>query len=321
MNPDLSVVMPVFNEVDNVENVLMAFKAYLPSLPFTVELVFVDDGSADGSFEALEQRYCPELNIKLIQLSRNFGSHAALRAGFQHASADCCICYFMDMQEPIDVIGSFYEQLQQGYDLVYEVRDQYTPSFFSKLFTKLLRTFIIKDYPEQGIGCFAFNQKIKQQLNEHVEIHSSLHLQLFTMGFKRVGIPITVKERAIGKSKWTFAKKLKMCADSFFSFSYAPIRLVTIVGTLMALVGGVWAAVIIIIKIFNLIPLQAGWPALIAILMICFGISNLSIGIIAEYLWRTMDAVKNRPAFIINKEVILCHEDASLNKRTKDFLP
>ena len=144
-----------------------------------------------------------------------------------------------------------------------------------------------------------FNKKVAAEVNKNVEANSSIFLQILGMGFRQESISYKKRERKTGVSKWTISKKIKLFIDSFVAFSYAPIRFVTIVGIAFFFVGCIWTAYIIIRKLF-FHDLAAGWPALMSILMIGFGITNISLGIIAEYLWRTLDASRKRQVFIID---------------------
>lgn len=151
----------------------------------------------------------------------------------------------------------------------------------------------------------SFNEKVKQELNQNIEANSSVFLQILTLGFKCASILYDKQARKIGKSKWTVAKKVKLFIDSFVAFSYTPIRLVSLTGIILAGVGFLWALYVVGRTVFFK-DLNPGWPTLIAVLMIGFGLTNISLGIIAEYLWRTLDASRKRKVFIID-EIIECH--------------
>src|SRR6185503_16883248 len=141
--------------------------------------------------------------------------------------------------------------------------------------------------------------KVAAEVNKNVEANSSIFLQILGMGFRQTSITYKKRERKTGVSKWTLSKKIKLFIDSFVAFSYAPIRFVTIVGIIFFFVGVLWSAYIVFRKIaFD--DLKAGWPAMMSILMIGFGVTNISLGIIAEYLWRTLDASRKRQVFIID---------------------
>ena len=153
-----------------------------------------------------------------------------------------------------------------------------------------------------------FNAKIRDNLNRHIEANSSIFLQILNMGYRFTLITCNYKERAKGKSKWTLGKKVKLFIDSFVAFSFAPIRFISVLGILLAVLGFLFGLSVVIIRLFHLYPLSLGWPTLVSVLTIGFGITNISLGIIAEYLWRTLDAARDRPVFLIDEEIPLEYE-------------
>ena len=301
--PEISVVIPFLNEEDNLPLITAALEEYVPTLGVPVEVVFVNDGSTDGSREWLEQAEFKNYTVKLVNFSRNFGSHAAVRAGFVNASADNCVWLGADMQEPLEIIGRGYQLVKEGYDLVLVQKNQVKVSkseeTFSRLYSAMIRKWAIPGYPEKGVNTIFFNKKVKDNLNANPELNSSVVLQVISLGFKQTVINMNYNERAKGQSKWTFAKKLKLLIDSFAAFSFFPIRMVSVIGFVFAFIGALMALDLVIVKIFNIRPVTLGWPTLISVLMLGFGITNISLGVIAEYLWRTLDAARNRPVYII----------------------
>ncbi len=301
--PEISVVIPFLNEEDNLPLITAALEEYVPTLGVPVEVVFVNDGSTDGSREWLEQAEFKNYTVKLVNFSRNFGSHAAVRAGFVNASADNCVWLGADMQEPLEIIGKGYQLVREGYDLVLVQKNQVKVSkseeTFSRLYSAMIRKWAIPGYPEKGVNTIFFNKKVKDNLNANPELNSSVVLQVISLGFKQTVINMNYNERAKGQSKWTFAKKLKLLIDSFAAFSFFPIRMVSVIGFIFAFIGALMALDLVIVKIFNIRPVTLGWPTLISVLMLGFGITNISLGVIAEYLWRTLDAARNRPVYII----------------------
>ncbi|MCS6796684.1 MAG: glycosyl transferase family 2, partial [Raineya sp.] len=141
---------------------------------------------------------------------------------------------------------------------------------------------------------------VQKLLNENIEANSSIFLQILTLGFSQSSISYQKQPRKAGKSKWTLSKKVKMLIDSFVAFSFFPIRLVSVVGIFLFIAGVVFASYLIARKLI-LDDIKEGWTALVSILMIGFGVTNISLGIIAEYLWRTLDASRKRPVFIIDE--------------------
>ena len=167
--------------------------------------------------------------------------------------------------------------------------------------------FVDYNYPKKGFDVVFFNHKIIKALNNEIEKNSSLFLQILSLGFKQDFIEYDKVERKHGKSKWTINKKIKLLVDSFVAFSFAPIRLVTIVGiTLFA--GGVLFSFYLLVRKILFHDLVSGWTMLMTTLSLGFGITNISLGIIAEYLWRTFDAARGRPAFIIDEIIDLKNE-------------
>ena len=301
MKPDVSVVIPAYNEIDAIPDLMALINEFVSHAAFSIQFVFVDDGSTDGTFDELcKQRIC-NMGIKVVKLSKNCGAHVAIRAGVFHADSDKIVVYSMDAPEPLEDIALFYHELSNGYEVVYSERVGYKGSLGSRVFGSLVNRFIEDAYPYGGLIGIAFGGKVKKQLNEDIEKNSSIFFQIFQMGFRRKGIPINYIDRSIGKSKWTLSKKLKLFIDSLIMFSFMPIRFITGSGVVFAIIGMLWALVTIICKLFSLIEFDVGWPTLMSILLFGFGITNISLGIIAEYLIRTLEASRNRPAFITDE--------------------
>jgi dolichol-phosphate mannosyltransferase len=241
-----------------------------------------------------------------VKLSKNFGTHAALRAGILHATADRVVNTYADHQDPLDLIRLLADKLDEGYDIVYALRAKVATGVvertFSRMYAQLIRALVFKDYPPGGFDIVMFSSKVKAQLNAYPETDSSIFLQIVNFGFRQSTVSYERMERKAGKSKWTFAKKVKLLIDSVLAFSYVPIRLVSVTGLLMTCVGVCWTTVIILYAIIFR-DLNPGWPSLVAILMIGFGATNFALGMVAEYLWRTLNAARRRPVFVIDRVV------------------
>ena len=299
----ISVVVPAFNEEDSIESFVAVAQAYEQSATFGIEYVFVDDGSSDNTYEKLLEVRSSFERCKVVKLSRNFGSHAAIRAGIMQSGSDYVAIYSIDMPEPIEDIGRMYDELMQGTELVYTLREGYDGGFGSRMFAKLVNKYIEPTYPAEGLMGIAFGPKIKAELNKRPEPNSSIFFQVFQLGFSRKALVAHFEERQIGQSKWTFSKKIKLLIDSFVMFSFAPIRFISTVGFVFAFIGFIWALAIVAIKLTGVVELAAGWPTTLAVLLIGFGITNVSLGVIAEYLVRDLDATRGRPAFVIDTVV------------------
>ncbi len=308
IKPDVSVIIPAFNESSGIEQLVDALKSYVPQAAFSIQFVFVDDGSSDDTYERLTMQRIEGAQIRVIKLSRNFGSHAALRAGIYHAAADCCVFYYMDMPEDPFCISRYYEALKSGAELAYGERVGYRASLGSRIFSNLLERFSDCAYPKDGVVGLGFSKKIKDQLNANIETDSSIFLQLFQLGFKKQAIPAQLQPRKSGQSKWTLKKKVKLFVDTFVMFSYMPIRMISITGMLFVLLSILLALFLVVVKVLGLFPLAAGWPMLISLISIGFGITNVSLGITAEYLLRTLATARKRPVFIADE---ICDADES----------
>ena len=303
-NKLVTVIIPIFNEYEGIPFLVDSLNEFFrQNNSLHAEVIFVNDGSRDNSVERLVSMKHETYKARVISFSRNFGSHAALRAGISHASGDYICFNYADLQDPLELIIRMKELMDQGNDIVWAQREStkvpWGEKMFSKFYARLMQKFAFKNFPEKGFDIVMFNRKVAAEVNKNVEANSSIFLQILGMGFRQTNITYKKRERQTGVSKWTLSKKIKLFIDSFVAFSYAPIRFVTIVGIAFFFIGCLWALYIIVRKIvFD--DLAAGWPAMMSILMIGFGITNISLGIIAEYLWRTLDASRKRQVFIID---------------------
>ena len=304
----ISIVVPFLNEEDNVNDLIIYLNEHIKNYD-DYEIIFVNDGSTDQTENKIKESNNIKFNYKIITFSRNFGSHSAIRAGIKEASYDVVTIFSFDMQEPFSVIENMKESISKGKDLVLAYKKVQKRSalglFFSKMYSKLMQKYVNPDFPKEGINNFMITKKIKDILNNNIEANSSIFLQILDLGFDKEFIPYELIERKKGKSKWTLKKKIKLLLDSFISFSYFPIRVVTMLGIIIFIIGIIYALIILGLKIFgSVMPL--GYPTLIILILLGFGTTNILLGIIAEYLWRTLDVSRNRPAFIIkdiyNKE-------------------
>ena len=197
-----------------------------------------------------------------------------------------------------------YDLNEAGFDAVYfekkAVKVSLAEKMFSGIYSRMMRKYAVKEFESGGINSIMMNQKVLKTLNGNIEANSSVVLQILNSGFKHTTITLEYLARSGGKSKWTLSKKIKLFIDSFVAFSYMPIRLVSIVGILMLIIGFAAGIFTIVNKILN--PLTpAGYSTFVCVLVMGFGITNISLGIIAEYIWRILDAVRDRPVFVISE--------------------
>lgn len=304
-NDNISIIIPFLNEEDNIPDLVKYLDENCKQAPFKAEIIFVDDGSKDKSTQILKQQKFENFDAKIITLSKNYGSHNAIRAGILNATNDICTFFSADLQEPFSIITKMYEKIQSGSQIVCGYKERVKigkiEKFFSNAYSKLIRRYAVKDFPIEGVNTIMFNGQVKENLNSNIEKNSSIMLQIIDMGYKKEFIPYSLNERKKGKSKWTFAKRIKLFIDSFVNFSYVPIRVVSILGILMSIISVIIAIIMVIYKLFINNQMPIGYPTLLVVILLGFGTTNISLGIVAEYMWRILDTTRNRPVFLVDK--------------------
>ncbi len=301
----LSIIIPVyFNEGNLIPLYKDMEEKVLKILDCNYEIVFIDDGSADNSYSVLCELQKNHSHIKIVKLSRNFGSHSAILAGFSYCTGDAAVIKAADLQEPSELILDMYESWKKGNKVVLAVREGREESVGTKIFAKayygLTRKFALPDMPKGGFDCCLIDRKVIKALDMMDEKNTSIMGQILWCGFKRDVIYYVRKAREIGTSKWTLKKKLNLVYDTLFGFSYAPIKFLTIIGTIFALVAVIWGIVILISRIAGSIDVT-GWTAMMLLILFSSGLILFGMGIIGEYLWRTFDAARNRPPYIVDE--------------------
>ncbi len=301
----ISIIVPIYYNELNIPHLYEEMKAKILSrTDFEAEIVCVDDGSKDGSYKALLELREKDERFKIVKLSRNFGSHTAILAGFAHATGDCMTMVAADLQEPLEIIIEMYEKWKQGKKVVIAVRKDREDGFFQKLFSNtyysLMQKYALKDMPKGGFDCFFIDKKVRDVLVTMSEKNSSIVGQVLWTGFEMDKIYYVRKKREIGKSKWTFSKKIKLFIDSFMAFSYVPIRFISTLGIFISIIGFISAIFLIANKLIYDVPVQ-GWTTMMITVLILSGIQMLTLGVIGEYLWRNFDETRGRPTYIVEE--------------------
>lgn len=301
----ISIIVPIYYNELNIPRLYEEMKAKILSrTDFEAEIVCVDDGSKDGSYKALLELREKDERFKIVKLSRNFGSHTAILAGFAHATGDCMTMVAADLQEPLEIIIEMYEKWKQGKEVVIAVRKDREDGFFQKLFSNtyysLMQKYALKDMPKGGFDCFFIDKKVRDVLVTMSEKNSSIVGQVLWTGFEMDKIYYVRKKREIGKSKWTFSKKIKLFIDSFMAFSYVPIRFISTLGIFISIIGFISAIFLIANKLIYDVPVQ-GWTTMMITVLILSGIQMLTLGVIGEYLWRNFDETRGRPTYIVEE--------------------
>ena len=307
----ISIIIPVYFESTAIEVAYQTIKNEILKHDIDYEIIFIDDGSTDDSYNFIEKISKIDAKIKAIKFTTNCGSHIAIRAGLEYATGDCACFIACDMQEPPYLIYEMVTKLNSENNIIWAVRNSRKDSFISNIFSNLFyffaRLIVTKNIPPTGASMFLVSRKVLNALKKYNERTLTLEGLFATMGFKSDFVYYEREERKIGKSKWTLSKKIKLFIDFFVAYSATPIRFVSIMGIVFSLSGLFWTAYIILRSIF-VGDLASGWPTLISILLVGFGITNISLGIVAEYLWRTLDETRKRPKYIIEKTINISNE-------------
>ena len=307
----ISIVIPVYYNADTLMPLYQDMKEKILGTIGDYELVFVDDGSGDDSWKIMNEIHDMDPHVKLLHLSRNFGEHAALLAGLSVCTGDCAVTKQADLQEDSMLILEMYESWKKGNNVVLAIRRSRDESkikvFFANLYYLMIRKFVNKDMPVGGCDCYLIDRKVIEVLKLLDEKNSSLTLQVMWAGFRTEKIYFDRKNREIGKSRWTLAKKFKLVMDSMMSFSYAPIRFMTYVGVLFDIFAFIMLISVLVEYFTNQVPIE-GWSSLMCVVLFSAGLILSMLGMLGEYLWRTLDASRKRPPFII-EETIECTKD------------
>ncbi len=305
--PRITIIMSCYYNGPNIpvtKQRLLANEANFPD-DVEIEYVLIDDGSKDGTFEELKkfQSEIPE-RVKVIKLATNVGSYNALLAGMAHATGDCTAIVAADLQDPPELIPQMYEFWSKGVKLVIGQRAQRNDPFldkvFSKAFNNLMRKFALPSLPKGGFDFVLFDRQLREEVVKMNEANSNCMYLLLWQGHPYITIPYVRQEREIGKSRWTISRKIKLFIDSFVSFSFFPIRIISVGGITLGLLAIIYALFILAAKLFGAIQVE-GWTTMMIVFLFVSSFQMIALGIIGEYVWRSLSASRDRPNYIIDE--------------------
>jgi len=306
----ISVVIPVFCNESSLSTLFKCLveleKKLLNELSLELELIFIDDGSLDRSWNILVGLKKIRKKTKIIQLTRNFGGINAVKIGFSNVSGEAFTMLAADLQDPPELIFTMAKHWKDGEKFIICEResrdDSISKKFFSFLYYKLVRIFLIKNYPIGGFDLALMDKAFLPFL-----INSSKSsfppILAFWLGFKPFVIKYKRRKRHSGKSTWSFLKSLNVFFDIFYGFSITPIRIITLLGVLLALLSFIYAAILVYYKISYGISVE-GFTTLAVMITFMFGCIILSLGIIGEYVWKILNELNKRPDAVINKALL-----------------
>jgi glycosyltransferase involved in cell wall biosynthesis len=301
----LSVVIPAYNEAPNIPRITRELENNIREIAGIsgYEIIICDDHSTDGTFEAVKKLNKPE--IKSIRLSRRSGSHAAIRAGLTVARGDAVLCISADGQDDPSVLPKMIEKIRQGKNIVWGVRKSRNEPFLNKqfalLFYKLLSMFVANEnrIDLANADFYLLDRKVVNAINMCPERNTSLFGLIAWIGFDQDEVIYERRERMSGQSKWSFNSKLRLALDWIMAFSGLPLKLISLMGIGFAGLGFAYAVFIIIYTLLGYAT--PGWAETAVLILVIGGIQMTMIGVIGEYLWRTLDESRSRPLFFIEK--------------------
>lgn len=303
--PRYSVVIPVFNERESLPELHRRVSAVLDGLDGTAEILYVDDCSFDGTSELLVELQRGDPRVKVIRFARNFGHQIAITAGLDYATGDAVIVMDGDLQDPPELVPDLVARWQEGYEVVYAVRERREGESWLKRttatwFYRLLRRIASVDMPLDA-GDFRLVDRAALDAFRSMRERTRYVRGMFSwVGFRQIGVPYRRPERFAGEPKYSFRKSLRLAADGLISFSNAPLRLALVGGVLfssLAFVVGIFAVVARLAGAFT-VP---GWTSILVVVSFLGGIQLMLMGMLGLYISRIYDEVKARPLYVIRE--------------------
>jgi glycosyltransferase involved in cell wall biosynthesis len=302
----LSLVVPVYYEQEVILQFLKETKEELEKLPIDYEYVFVDDGSKDRTVEIIKEEAKKDSRIKLVVFSYNHGKASAVSAAIANATGDYLLYMDPDLQDPPAEIPRFLEEIEKGYDFVWGIRKEKMDSFINKQFSKIfwgtLNKFTGLNIPKGIAVMRIFNREFADEFLKYTETNRFIEGIFINISKNWTTIEIGQRERFAGTSKFNFKRKMQLAFDAIFDFSELPLKMTVKFGMSLIVLGLVGLFVLLISKLF-FIEFQAGWPSIIASIVLVFGLQLFFMGIISLYIGRIYKEVKNRPLYSIKEKI------------------
>lgn len=310
----LSLVVPCYNEVENVAAFQKAVMTAFEGCSYDYEIVFVDDGSHDGTFEALKALYekqaCP---VTVVSFSRNFGKEAGLYAGLEHARGDYISLIDADLQQRPELVRDMVKILDEEpqFDIVAAYQDRRNEGkvltfFKSSFYSVINRLSSVKLHPDAS-DFRTFRRKVADSILRLPEYHRFSKGIFAWVGFETKFIPYTACERAAGTTKWSFRKLLRYAIDGIIGFSTAPLRMATYTGLISAVAALIYLVIVVLQKLISGIDIP-GYATIIVLILFMGGMQLLCLGLIGEYVGKIFEQSKDRPVYLA-KEILPAKEE------------
>jgi len=303
-----SIILPVYNEQENIVSLNQRVSKVMLGLKSEYEIIFINDGSIDQTLNILKELNKKDKKIKIINFSRNFGHQTAVTAGLNFVSGEQVAILDADLQDPPEILPKFFKKLDDGFDVVYAIRKKRKENILKKasysLFYKFLHMIASVNIPLDSGDFCVLSRRMVKTINSFPERNRFVRGLRSWAGFKQVGIEYEREKRFKGESKYGLRKLLKLAFDGIFSFSFVPLQVMFILGSIslfFSIIGVLWA---IYMKFFTTAYAQVpGFATTTILIMFVGGLQLFSIGIMGEYLRRVYDEVKQRPQYIIESKI------------------
>jgi dolichol-phosphate mannosyltransferase len=309
MNPQYSVIAPIYNEIGNISELYRRIKTTMEEVGEVWELILVDDGSTDGSTEKIHELAQQDEHVRPVIFARNFGHQLAVTAGLDFSRGQAVIMIDSDLQDPPEVIADLVAKWHEGYEVVYAVRAEREGETWFKLFTASLFYRLIYRITDVNIpmdtGDFRLlDRKVVNVLNQMRERHRFLRGLSVWVGFRQTGVEYKRAARFSGETKYPLRKMIKFAWDAITSFSYFPLQLAMYLGFLAAGISILAIPVVIVLRIIGSHAFYGQASTLLAVLFLG-GVQLISLGILGEYIGRLFDQAKGRPLYIVREAPLM----------------
>jgi len=312
--PTLSLVLPIYNEQEVIPELHKQLQAFLKELGVDTEVVFVNDGSRDASFEMLRDLVKEDARYRILSFSRNFGHQTAITAGVDHARGKAVVVMDADLQDPPQVVLEMMAKWREGYDVVYGKRgaragETIFKKLTAKIFYRLFAAMIPIEVPLDTGDFRLMSRRVVVALRELREAHRFVRGMVAWIGFKQTAVIYDRPGRFAGETKYPLRKMLRFAIDGITSFSVVPLRLATWLGVTMSVLSvlySIWA----VVMHFGLNRTVPGWTATVVLISLLSSVQLLMIGILGEYVGRIYEEVKRRPLYIVGERVNLEGRDS-----------
>lgn len=301
---NISVIVPVFNEEDNLPLIYNRLLALFKKMNVSYEICFVNDGSSDNSIRVIKNLVSKDPSVRYIDFSRNFGHQVAVSAGLDHVTGRSTVIIDADLQDPPELIEDLYSKLKEGFEVVYAKRryrkgETIIKKLTAKIFYRLLQRITPIEIPLDTGDYRIMDECVVAVLRKMKEHHKFIRGQISWIGFNQTFVEYDRNERFSGQTGYSYSKMVRFAIDGITSFSDFPLKLASLLGFAVSIVSFLYAVVILSFKILKPEYHVQGWTSLMICILLLGGIQLISIGIIGEYMGRMNENVKNRPLYVI----------------------